>query len=374
MAAIPEPALSIAKGTCYLLFAYDIARAIDLDEAEHHIVATKQREALKHKRRAPKYFEYHPAPLRVTQDADPIAIGGYRSGANVDLVLYDFGAVSVIYTIALTGPFSGLLTLSNDLYEAVHLLADSRKHVEQLMALIRSALSKPNIADFVEDYAIFQVEAFSVSHDVQDLCTGYAPDIAQILRAEDHALSQQEVMDALAHRISFGADDVTIVDWNAALMVDREGDDVRAVLEFANVELLEMRYLDRNLDDALDRSYKALTMRRRNTLRMFGSSTADLHRVARMQVDSAVLFEGVNNALKLLGDQYLSRVYRLVSQRFHLAEWDTGILRKLQTLESIYEKMSDQATNRRMEVLEWIIIILIAISLVLPFLPGGYGR
>jgi uncharacterized Rmd1/YagE family protein len=36
--------------------------------------------------------------------------------------------------------------------------------------------------------------------------------------------------------------------------------------------------------------------------------------------------------------------------------------------------MSDQAQNRRMEVLEWIIIILIAISIVLPFLPGGFGH
>jgi hypothetical protein len=264
--------------------------------------------------------------------------------------------------------------LSDDLYEAAYLLADSRKHVEQLMVLIHSAISQPNIVDFVEDYAIFQIEQFTATPDVNDLCTRYAPEIAQILRAEHQTLSSQEVTDALAHKISYGTCDVTIVDWNAALLVDREGDDVRAVLEFANVELLEMRYLDHSLDDALDRSYEALTMRRRHSLPRLGSFSAGLQRVARMQVDSAVLFEGVNNALKLLGDQYLSRVYRLVSQRFHLAEWDAGILRKLQTLESIYEKMSDQATTRRMEVLEWIIIILIAISIVLPFLPWGYGH
>ncbi len=369
-----EAELSIAKGTCYLLFAYDIARAIDLDKAEQHIVAMKQREALKHRRRAPKYFEYRPPPLRVTQDAVPIALGNYHSAASVDLVLYDFGAVSVVYSIPLEGNFSGLLTLSDALYEAEYPLADSRQHIDQLLTVIRQAVSKPNITDFVEDYAIFQVEAFTAPHDVNDLCARYAHDIAQILRAEAQPLSSQEVTDALAYRISFGPDDVTIVDWNAALLVDREGDDVRAVLEFANVELLEMRYLDRNLDDALDRSYKALTRRRGNSRLRLSGFGADRHRVARMQVDSAILFEGVNNALKLLGDQYLSRVYRLVSQRFHLAEWDVGILRKLQTLESIYEKMSDQATSRRMEMLEWIIILLIAISIILPFLPGGYGH
>ncbi|HSF31846.1 MAG TPA: hypothetical protein VLK82_15390, partial [Candidatus Tectomicrobia bacterium] len=105
MGALSAPDLSIARGTCYLLFAYDIARAIDLDQAERHVVALKQREALRRRRRAPKYFEYHPPPLRVTQDADAIPLGNYRSATSVDLVLYDFGAVSVVYTIDLIGPF-----------------------------------------------------------------------------------------------------------------------------------------------------------------------------------------------------------------------------------------------------------------------------
>jgi hypothetical protein len=98
---------------------------------------------------------------------------------------------------------------------------------------------------------------------------------------------------------------------------------------------------------------------------MFGYYSADLRRVAELQVDNALLFEGVNNTLKLLGDQYLSRVYALVNRRFHLDEWDTSILRKLETLESIYEKISDQAANRRMEILEWVIILLIAGSIAL---------
>ena len=91
--------------------------------------------------------------------------------------------------------------------------------------------------------------------------------------------------------------------------------------------------------------------------------------MGQLQVENAVLFEGVNNALKLLGDQYLARVYRLVSERFHLAEWDASILRKIQTLESIYQKLADQAANRRTEVLEWIVIVLIAAEIAIPFLP-----
>ena len=91
-------------------------------------------------------------------------------------------------------------------------------------------------------------------------------------------------------------------------------------------------------------------------------------RVAELQVDNAILFEGVNNTLKLLGDQYLARVSRLINRRFHLDEWDSSIIRKLQTLESIYEKIADQASTRRLEILEWVIILLIAFSILLEFI------
>ena len=52
----------------------------------------------------------------------------------------------------------------------------------------------------------------------------------------------------------------------------------------------------------------------------------------------------------------------------HMPDWDTSILRKLQTAESIYQKLSDQQTNRRMEALEWIIILLIAFEVVMSFI------
>ena len=111
------PPLDIARGTCYQFLAYDIARFIELDEAGRHINASKQREVLRHRRRAPKYFAHHPPPLRVTLDAEPMQLGNYRTSAYVDLVLYDFGGVLVVYTLSLSGEFSGLLQLSNDLYE-----------------------------------------------------------------------------------------------------------------------------------------------------------------------------------------------------------------------------------------------------------------
>ena len=358
--------LSIARGTCHVIFVYDIAFAIDLNEAERRI-SSATRETLKHKRRAPQYFEYSPPPLRIAQGAERVAIDAtFATDPQVELVVYDFGAVTVIYRIDLSRDGSRLLNLSEELYENKQLLADSRQRVKDLLKVIEPAVTKANISSFVEDYVIFQVEAFAEPIAIEDLTTRYATHVAQILRAESGELSADEIIDATANRISYGKDDVAIVDWNAALVVDTEAEDVLTVLEFANVELLEMRFLDRRLDDALGLAYDRLSKRSQKWFQ-FRSDPSDLREISQWQVDSAILFEGVNNVLKLLGDQYLARLYRLVAQRFHLADWDVSILRKLQTLEGIYQKISDQMVSRRMEVLEWIIIFLIAISIILPF-------
>jgi hypothetical protein len=356
-------AWTIQKGLCFVTFAYDAARSIKLDQAEQRHHEATQRETIRHKRRAPSYFEYQPPPLRVTRESKPLRVGSFATRPGVDLMAYDFGAVAVTYTLALEGLFADLLQLSEDLYDNETLLSDSRLRVDQFLAVIGDAAVLAHPSPVVEDYVVFHIESFSQKFDAAGFCSEHGHQIAQILRAERQTLSDQEVDDALGARIAFGTEDLTIIDWNAALLVDREGEDVRAVLDFANVELLEMRYLDQKLDRALDQAYETLSVRALSWPRILGYYGAALRRVAELQVDNAVLFEGVNNTLKLLGDQYLARLYRLVNRRFHLDEWDTSILRKLQTLESIYEKISDQAANRRMEILEWVIIILIALSI-----------
>jgi hypothetical protein len=358
--AIESPV--IQNGLCYISFAYDAARSVDLETAERRIHQATERPTIAHKRRTPSYFEYQPPPLRTSRDIHSFTIGKFTTRPSVDLTIYDFGAVSVVYTLPIDGPFGDLLSLSEELYDNEPLLADSRERVNELLAVIGDAASQAHPLPVAEDYVVFHVERFTETFDLKDFCEEYARPLAQILRAERQPLSDQEVEDALAVRISYRADDILLTDWNAALLVDAEGEDVRSLLEFANVELLEMRYVDQKLDRAMDRVYEMLS-RRSWTL-----PGTVLRTVAELQVDNAILFEGVNNTLKLVGDQYLARVYHMVNRRFHLDEWDSSILRKLQTLESIYEKVSGQATNRRMEILEWVIILLIAFSIVIEFL------
>lgn len=368
MEELQKPSLLIEQGMCYALFAYDVSLAIDLEDAERRMHAITARGSLRHRRPTPRYFEYRPAPIRVSQAVEPLTIGAWATTSTVDVVLYDFGALLVMYRIPLHGALTDLLALSDTLYDNATLLTDSRQRVEQLCSVIQSSTTRLEIADVVEDYVIFHIQAFSEPVAVATLRGLHGEDIARILRAEPQPLSELEVEDALLCQVSYVKDDFTVIDWNAALVYDHEGDDVRAVLEFANVELLEMRYLDQLLDEALAQSYRLLPTRPWWAFAGMRRYRNELRRIAKLQVDSALLFEGVNNALKLVGDQYLARVYRLASQRFHLSEWDASILRKLHTLESIYEKVSDQATGYRAEMLEWIIILLITFEIVWPFL------
>lgn len=369
--ASSPPDLHITKGAAYVSLAFDIGQSVHLEHAERHIAAGTQRELIRHKRPAPPYFQFNQPPLRYTAKADPIRIATSTTDPAIDYVLYDFGAVSVTFRIPLTGPLSDLLSLGDALYDNVALLEVSRAGVTRLLDIIRPAVVKPFIYNIVEDYVIYHLEeitAPSTTAPDADLLRAHATTIAQLLRAERGLFSAQEIAEALACQVSYGVDDTAIIDWNAALVRDTDATAVRAVLEYANVELLEMRFLDGQLDSALEEAYDMFNRSRWSRVGHLQPHAADLRHVARLQLDAALLFEGVNNALKLLGDQYLARVYRLTAQRLHLAAWDVNILRKLQTLDSIYEKLANEQSARRMEILEWIIIILIAFSIVLPFI------
>lgn len=333
---------------CFVLYAFDIARSISLSKAESLLgVASAGRRFLRSPR-TPSYFEYEPEPLRFTESAEPISVFDIHTRPEVHVVLYDFGAALVVYELRVSNDLDYLAELSELLYENEPLRADAESRIRRMYSQLQPALKLPEIAKQIEDYVIFEIE-------------GAAPvqqrELAAILRAERMPLSNNEIEDALAIQLSYSDADLSIIDWNAAILFGPESIDVRMVLEFAIIELLEMRVLDAKLDSALEEAERALVQR--------GGRRAGLRRLGQLQVDNATSYEAVHNVLKLIGDQFLSKVYSHASKRFHLAEWDTIAQRKLETLESIYSKLSDRDATRRMEILEWIIIILIAISIIL---------
>ncbi len=359
------------RGTCHVFFAYDVGLSVDLEAASRLITEVAQRQLMRQRRRAATWFQYEPAPLLVSHKAPPIQVGRFETDGAADCTLYDFGGASVCFRLPIDCPLGDLPVLSDDLYDNDALLTESRRRVDELLATVRPAVAKPGVSPIVEDYAVFAFTAWEPTLAAEDIIDRHADLIARILLGERGELSPRQVAECLASRVAFGRTDAAVVDWHAAAVFDPEPADALAVLEHANVELAEMRLLDGKLDGVLERAHAMLAGRGERRVWPIPPASSELRRLAALQMDAAALFEGVNNAIKLVGDQYLARLYRLAADRLHLPEWDANVLRKLQTADSIYHKIAEYRTHRRMEALEIAIVILIAVSILIGFLPWG---
>ena len=138
--------VTITKGTCFALFVYDIGTSINLTDAEQRISAGAERGRLRHKTRAPQYFEYRPAPLRLVQEGTTLDVSGYQASSTVEAMVYDFGAVTITYRFPLDGPFCQLLDLSESLYANDRLLTESRTRVERLLHALGPTIERPSIS------------------------------------------------------------------------------------------------------------------------------------------------------------------------------------------------------------------------------------
>jgi hypothetical protein len=356
------------QGTCHVYQAIDLGFAIDLARAEQILAADQIQQNFKKPRRAPEAYQLQRHSARVSQSGFPVEVGRHRTDGPVEIVIWEFGAATIKYQIPIDEGLSELVGLSDLLWDNQDLAGDARRRAEQLLNAIKPAVDKPLLGERIEDYVVFEL-TLEKGQAVEELWTTHAATAASILRAEPGPLSEQEIHDALSMQCAYVRDEVVLIDWFAALLVGDDMEDERLVLELTIAELLELRNLDEQLDRGVDEAYMVLT-RRRSWAASFSTRAADLGQVSQLQADAAVLFEGVDNALKLLGDQYLARLYRVASERFHLPQWDTAIERKLKVLDGIYEKLSARAASRRFELLEIVIIVLIAVSTLVPFLPS----
>lgn len=358
------------RGTTHVFVAFDLGFEIDLVRARERLATGARAGSFRHK--GPRDEDAAAKlPLRFRLAGRELALGAAHSRAELAVALYSFGAASVCYELPFELELEELVARSELLYDNATLLDDARTHARELLTRLGDAVRDAELAPEVEDYVVHRFDP--PGPHLSDLEGDERARLARILRAEPGALSRQEVENALEGLISYGPDEMVLVDWFAALLAGADVEDELAVLELATVELVELRFLDGRLERRLDEAY-GLLARARTRFAGLAKRSHELERLARFQADSAILHENFDNALKLLGDDYLARLYETCSERFHFGAWDAAIERKLATLESIYAKLSDEAARRRGELLEWIIILLFLLDIALIFLlPKGHA-
>lgn len=352
------------KGSCKALYCLSIARGIDLQLAQESLT-TSSRTRFHHKSRIPEGVGMS-QPLRLSWKTDPHDLGEHATTGEIEIALYHLGALCITWNIPFDEPPESLVGLSTKLYDHTELIARSRTLAGQVLSALGTAATRPKLSKHIEDYIIFQTAPHPGGPEA--LLRDSRTSLARILRAEDQELSKQEVDDALANPVSYGAVDVCLVDWLAAFLMGNDMEDERFVLELASVELLKLQLLDSHLQREIREAYELLA-RKRGLWQALTVQRRELEHLARIQADDAQLHEGIDNALKLFGDDYLARLHRVSSKRFHFEDWDTSIQRKLEVLRNVYESLGDLASHRRSELLEWIIIVLIAVDILLYFTP-----
>lgn len=363
-----EPS-AVVEGTLHVDVAYDWGDEIDLARAAS--LAPSEAQGLARRPRTPASIGYRPAPLRFRLSPAAVTLPDRAPiEADVEATVFDFGAVNIRLDVPLRHRGEELLSLACDQAAQTAFVQAARQTAEPLFQRLLPAIQDAEWQDFSEEYFVFRLDPTTLP-EPEILLRDHADWLAALLRLDLGPLGRDETTDALKQRISYSPHDLVAVDWAAAVVVDRDCEETLRTIEFANLQLLEFRHLDRRLDDALARAYGLIHSTLRSRLPLWRTHAAPLRALGDIKIETDMLFERAGNALKLVGDQYLARLYRLLSMRFHLDEWAASIRHSLDVVESVYRILADQASAARIEVLELVVIVLIAVEIVLSLVEHG---
>ncbi|MBV8580387.1 MAG: hypothetical protein JOZ86_07095 [Candidatus Eremiobacteraeota bacterium] len=354
---------AIARGAFRALFVYDVADTIDLAQLRTVRGEGVARAPLQLRREASSEFIQYPVAPMIVRLSD---LESPR--ATVRAKIFDFGVVSLRVSVPFAGPWDEFAALTRTLRGNPALEAQAHAALDDVLAEIAGMLDDPHPA-LVEDYFVLEVQRFETPVAAGRLTGEYGADLARLLLFEDRDLVAGEQQEALRLAFSYYPDDLTVVQWDAAFVYDREdgAEAVEDILEFANSQLVEFRTYDARLDEELDAIYRLEPGRPARRFLRHGAAE-HAARVRFLLVDVLELTDRTANALKIIGDAYYARLYRAVAGRLGLADWQRQIDTKLRSVSEIYRVFQDQAQYARSETLEIIIIVLVALEAIIGIL------
>ncbi|HLK34238.1 MAG TPA: hypothetical protein VKT29_14175, partial [Terriglobales bacterium] len=293
------PGLVPVQGSVLVLILYDVCEEIRLDELRRIVGARPV--APTFKSAAPAYVRFARPP--VVERVEPIVLAhGERLEAQIKY--YDYGVVSIIFELPFAGEWQTLAQLASSwMWEGDfdrHASAIARQKLERA----RPALVKPYQEWLSEDYFIFQARQVAGNPSAAELLAKSGGSIAQIVRGETGAISDNERNEVLQSSISYYPNDLAVIGWNAAFVYDTAAgaETATELLEYANSQLLEFRHYDDLLTRELEGVYRSLDKGTRFWRRWrLAREATRLHTVL---LDVTELSERADNAIKFLSDMF----------------------------------------------------------------------
>jgi hypothetical protein len=359
-------AIKIARGSILAYRVFDVGDTIAVDAAEKSVPGARRLEI-----GGPLVEGLVIAVRPVTIDLDDceLVIPGLPKPliAKTSAHLFDFGAVSILYEIPIEGgmTLAALTPLCDALYDSPVLDQRGAKHRGEIVKKLGTCIEKPHEWAETESYTIIFVEELASPHAIDAL--PLSESVAKLLLGErsHKRLSDATRKDVLRNAFSYLADDLVVIDWNSALVVEPSGSRVVAhVLELATCQLLEFRYYDGILEKELARVYDDVEKAPRILRSPFNRLT---RQVLRRFMELTEFTERVDNAIKSVGDFYLARVYLAAIGRFRVREWRESVESKLDLVSKGYELLKGDVDVSRTQILEIIVIVLILAELLNAF-------
>ena len=357
-----------AAGQITLYRLFDVGFEIDLPRA-FELLSPSAPDRARPARGEAQAIQIANPPVTVRLGAEPLELEAVERPAELSARLFDFGVVSFRVTLSLETPRRWADWVSTGrTIAAEDWTPRFRRWRDRLVDRLGSALLEPNDSGVAEDYTVFQVHRLldeaGRPYPIETLTD---EQVAGLLFGEGRPLSAATRRELLSQRFSYFEDDLAVLAWNAALVVEPapQDTDVQYVLEFANAQLLELRYYDSVLDREVPRLYGEIAVARRG-FHLIGRKYGRLLAALQSRVtDATELVERVENSLKVTEDVYLARIYAAALEIFRGPTWRRGIDRKVAILREAYSMLNDESEGRRAEVLEITIILLIALEIVL---------
>lgn len=337
---------------------YDTGLEIDLDHLEREL--------------ARSYFTARASFLRVNpksimMDNPPLMLKMHdlsveREGTTFNLVavakIYDIGAISICFAYEDADASSSELVDKALLFAGHEGLSDLfHTYLRNIGEILRPHLSNITIdPEFCEDYTIYVTDQIDESIDTAVLLSGE--------RIQFSAQMREEIV---KNTLSYTTEDKAILSWDSALLCNPENPtDLIELIEFANVQVLELRYYDRVLTRQMVKMYDDIEQAdRMPRFRRMSRYHDIMSSLMETYAEISEITEKVNNLIKVTEDVYYARVYAMVLKVMRSNQWSDSVSRKIDVIHENYSMLSEEVRIQHSNFLEWIIIVLIAMEFIL---------
>lgn len=365
----PE-ALAIQSGKIRIYHLFEVADLIQLDRITTLLGKGPTKAQIAYTKPIPSYIRFANPPLMVSLGRDELQLHtGEIRPLEIRAKLFEYGIISVIMEMEFSGSWQEFHHLGKHLIASPQIEEKATGYLKTIVDEIRDALVKLYpVFHFSEDYVIFQVHRFASPLTPTVLETAHSGQLARLLRGEDEPLGTEEEKEVLRHRFSYGQKDLVVVDWNSAFIYDtpEESYPLADILEYANSQLLELRYYDSLLDSELNATYGAVIPRKpAEQISGIGTLRKTAQKLMVLMVEVTELTERIENSLKIIGDLYYARIYRAAAQRLSLREWENNIDNKIRIINSIHSALTSRIYSSRSIALEVLVVLLILIEVII---------